>query len=468
MLTEVNVPGSDDEMLIRLLKAYGANLPRMFMLQQYVDGNAIIPDSATPAQQAGYQHFVKRSRLHVVETIRDARTARQSVLGFRTAAEDDDMGDEAAWSIFVRNEMGMQNEDLFNWCADFGAAHMITAEVDGFARWSTLNDWTGFAIADPERRWLNEAGVKVGFDPVLGGDTAILFRQGYYRLAMKKSDESTIPMNGSSWEPGDDWEWVGGPVKTKTEKCLMQSYRTPDGFGIWEKHLDTIDRINEITLNALTIIVMQSFRQRAVKGDLPDVYPEDHPNAGEAVDYDKLFETGPAALWRLPTGSEIWESAAADVTPVYKARREELKTLCSLTRTPQDVFDSENQSALGTQVSREPLKFAVEGMNRRVDTLYRTNLGIAFEIEGDVTRADSTQIETIFGLVVPSTMAEKAEAAPKFKAGNAPQALIDEQVFEMTPMQRRRAEQDRSNEAFNSALAGTSARNTANTLSSGA
>lgn len=396
MLTETDVVDSDDYFLKQCLTAYGANLPRMFELQKYVDGDALIPDNTTAAQREGYMRLMQRSRLHVVETIRDARTERQTVVGFRTAADDDDMGDDAAWSIFVRNEMSVQLENLTNWSADFGCANVIIEDVEGLAGWTVYNGWDTYGLPDPKKPWLNQAGIRVAYSAEAGGDVAFLYRPGYLRVAVHKTDTSSIPMDGTEWIPNDEWEWVGAPIKQKSEKCLIQSYRTTDGKGIWEKHRDTIDRINEITLNALTLIVMQSFRQRAVKGDLPDVYPADHPLAGESVNYDEIFATGPAALWKLPKDAEVWESAAVDVTPIYKARKEELMTLSSLTRTPQDIFDNTNQSALGAQIGREPLKYAVQKMNQRLDTFFRVILGIGFEIEGDATRAESAGIETIF------------------------------------------------------------------------
>jgi hypothetical protein len=200
---------------------------------------------------------------------------------------------------------------------------------------------------------------------------------------------------------------------------------------------------------------MQAFRQRGVKGDLPTVYPEGHPNAGQKIDYDDLFKAGPAALWLIPSGAEIWESQFTDVTPIYNARKEEVKTLSSLTRTPQDMFDgeSQNQSALGAQRSSEPLYYAVKAMNEQSEIALAQAQAIDFASQGDTVRADASQIEVMWQKIIPATMAEQAEAAPKFKAGGATQRYIDTEVFEMTPKEQKRAASDRVDDAFNAALA---------------
>ena len=42
---------------------------------------------------------------------------------------------------------------------------------------------------------------------------------------------------------GNGWEWREAPVPTGVPDSLLQQSRTVDGFGVYEKHLDTIDRI---------------------------------------------------------------------------------------------------------------------------------------------------------------------------------------------------------------------------------
>ena len=463
MLHEASVPGSDDWWLVRLCNRLGEGLPRLGKLRSYRDGDALLPDAPLGADTRSILQFMKRSRLHVVETIRDSHTDRQGVIGFRTAAAGDEIGDQAAWSVWRGNRMGTQQRSFFNDTADFGRSYIAVApNPDGIPVWGVKNEWTTITEQDELRPWLTRAGISVGYDYIAGVETVILYRAGegggesYWRVAIRRTSIPTLPTDGSPWSSGNDWEWASPPQYTGNgiQDALLVQNRTPDGFGLWEKHLDTVDRINEITLNALTLIVMQSYRQRAISGDLPEYYPEGHPQAGEPVNYEEMFKAGPAALWMLPDGAKMWESGATDVRPIYDARREEVKTLSSITRTPQDIFDgqSNNQSALGAQVSREPLYFSVNGMNGQAAEAFAQAQALSFALTGDSVRADSSQVETIFQKIVPPTLAEQAEAAPKFKAGGASQRFIDAEVFAMTPQEQRRVAAERADDAFEAAL----------------
>lgn len=459
MLNETGIPGSDDWWLVRLCNQLGDGLPRMARLRSYRDGDALLPDNAWDlGTRESYRRFLKRARLHIVETVRDARTDRQGVVGFRTGADGDELGDIEAWKHWVRNRMGVQSRQFFNDTADYGRAYMLTIPSPAGPVWNVRNEWTTIAEMDGLRPWLVQAGITIGFDAVAGAEIVTLFRPGYYRMAWRRTTMPTLPQDGTPWASGPDWTWVGDPIRTPwTQDALLVRSTTTDAFGVYEKHLDSVDRINEITVNAISLIVMQSFRQRGVKGDLPTHYPEGHPLAGQEIDYDEMFKAGPAALWMLPNNAEIWESAVSDVTPIYNARKEEVKTLSSLTRTPQDIFDgeSQNQSALGAQTSREPLYYAVKAMNDQAEVSLAQMQALDFASQGDTVRADASQIEVMWQKIIPATMAEQAEAAPKFKAGGATQRYIDTEVFEMTPQEQRRASTERVDEAFEAALAGT-------------
>lgn len=458
MLDLTSVSGTDDWWLARLCDKLGAGLPRMKRLTSYRDGDALLPENQwEAATRASYRRFLERSRLHVVETIRDARTDRQHVLGFRTGAANDENGDAVAWKQWKRNRMNLQIRSFFNDTGDYGRSYLLTTKTPTGPVWGIRNEWNTITEQNGLRPWLTDAGVTIGYDPAAEVETAILLRPGYYRIAGRRTSFPTLPNDGTEWSGGADWTWLTDRIITpETPDALIHQNRTIDGFGIYEKHLDTVDRVNEITLNGLTLIVMQSFRQRGVKGGLPEFYPEGHPQAGQEIDYDELFQAGPAALWMLPLNADIWESTPVDVTPIYTARREELKTLMSTTRTPQDLFDGEsnNQSAKGADISREPLVFAVKSMNEQAEVPITETMAQTFALMGDTARANLDDLEIIWGKPQPTPLAEKAEASAKAKAGGATQAYIDEEIFEMSPAQRRKAEQDRIDEAFTAAIAG--------------
>lgn len=459
MLLETSVPGSDDWWLMRLAHSLGDGLPRMGKITSYRDGNALLPENAWDVgTRESYMRFMKRSRLHVVETIRDARTNRQRVIGFRTGAEGDESGDLAAWKHWTRNRMKVQSRQFFNDTADFGSAYLLTMDAPEGPLWNVRNGWTTVTEPNGLRPWLTEAGITIGFDSIAQAEVIILHRPGYFRVAYRPTRVPTLPQDGQVWHPGTGWEWASGRIRTASADSLLQQNKTVDGFGVYEKHLDSVDRINEITLITLTLLVMQAFRQRGVKGNLPQYYPEGHPQAGEEINYDELFKAGPAALWLLPLGADVWESNPVDITPIYSYRRDELKTLMSATHTPQDIFDGEsgNQSAMGSQISREPLIHAVQAMNDQAEVAIGQAMAQAFEMVGDQVRADVTEIEVMFGKISPATLAEKAEAVAKM-GGKPGQRYVNAEVLEMTPAQQRQDEQDRTTEMFQAAIAAAGA-----------
>src|SRR5690606_10460198 len=111
---------SDDWWLVRLCNKLGEGLPRMGKLRSYRDGDALLPDNAWDAgSRESYRRFLRRARLHIVETLRDARTDRQGVVGFRTGAAGDELGDQVAWDNWTRNRMGIQSRQFFNDTADY-------------------------------------------------------------------------------------------------------------------------------------------------------------------------------------------------------------------------------------------------------------------------------------------------------------------------------------------------------------
>lgn len=467
MLELTSVTGSDDWWLMRLATELGEGLPRLGNLRKYRDGDAMLPVQAHERTRQSYIAFARRQRLHVVETIRDARTNRQRVVGFRTAAAGDELGDRLAWRMWRRSNMVVASREFFNDVADYGSAFLTVtgSPTPGTGRFANTfaepgivpsNGWTTATSQLTTRPWLSEAAITVGYDPVLQVETILLQRPGYIRTAFRRARVASLPSDGTLWYPGSGWEWASDPILLNyTADTPIVRLDGTDGMGVWEKHIDTVDRINEITFNMVTSIVMQAYRQRALKGNLPEFYPPEHPQAGERVNYDELFKSGPDALWLLPVDADLWESAVTDVTPVLNARKEELKNLFAFSSTPHYALsqDSANQAAAGAALSREMLVFAVEAMNDRTEAALAQAIGLGFQAKRDPERSDPADIEVIWGDIERASIAEKGAAAKDAKQGGATQRWIDENVFGMTPAEQAQAKLDRTEEAFAAAVA---------------
>lgn len=466
MLENTSVAGSDDWWLMRLGRELGEGLPRLGKLRRYRDGDAMVPEQSHERTRESYISFMRRQRLHTVETLRDARTTRQRVVGFRTAAAGDEQGDALAWEMWRRSNMIVGSREFLNDVADYGSAFLTvtgsqtagTGSYAGqYAEPSIIpsNGWTTASAQLGTRPWLSEAAIQIGYDPVLGVETIILSRPGYTRTAFRRTPVPTLPSDGTPWYPDASWQWASDPIPLGfTADSNVVRLDGIDRMGIWEKHLDTVDRINEITLNMITLIVMQAYRQRALIGNLPEYYPEEHPQRGQRINYDDLFKSGPDALWLLPLDAKMWESAVTDITPISNARKEELKNLAAFSATPHYVLspDNANQAAAGAALAREMLVFAVEAMNDRSATTFSESLALGFQAKRDPVRADASGIDTMWAELERASIAEKGAAAKDAKQGGATQRWIDEKVFGMTPAEQAQARLDRTEEAFRAAL----------------
>ncbi len=166
-------------------------------------------------------------------------------------------------------------------------------------------------------------------------DEAGNIKRVYSKLATRESERTVtdpdddeavaqLAIEGKAWEPGNTWEWAQGDetydYALACESLPVVKLPTPDGMGMFEPFLDTLRRIDRQIFDRLCITMMQAFRQRAIKGDINLEYgPEDIEviqglkDEGDPIDLSERFAMGPAALWNLPDGVDIWESQTTDL-----------------------------------------------------------------------------------------------------------------------------------------------------------
>ena len=456
MLEETSVPGTDDWWLAELATEFGLDLPRVYRLKAYSDGTNALPDEADASMREAYRRFIHMSRLNMAELIVSARTNRMKPLGFRTAAPGDVTGDTAAWAMWKRNGLRVGVRDLFTDAGTFGSAFLTT---------------TGPSMPSPDARplivpsnptatttrqyalqpWLSEAALQVGYDPINGAEVLTLFRPGYMRQAVRDARKPSIPSNGKRWSMGRGWGWASDPIPLGyTDEVPVFRLSGPGGKGMFEKHLDSLDRITNEIRERLTINAMQAFRQRALSGNLPDVYPEGHPQAGQKIDYDEIFRAGPAALWRLPAEAEIWESTITDTGSILNGSKDDIKNLAAASSTALYMLspDAAGGSAEGASLAREALTFSTEEWIDRAEVPITLALGTGFKAQADETRADVGGIEIIWAPVDRSSILERSAAAASAKAGGLSQQMINEKIFQLTPAELLQEQQYKQDEAF--------------------
>lgn len=442
-LNEVDVPGSDDWWLVRLAEKLGNNFPRLALLDSYRDGSFVVPITSDPAVRDAYKKFAERARLTFGETIVSQTSGRLHPRGFRTAAEDDKNGDVNASRLWRGSHLGVQVRDMFDDRGTYGEAFgVVGLDEFGEVYAKFTNPWTTAVEMNALRPWVVDAALIVAWDPILLRDTMVLLRPGVpsatMRVAFREGEQSSINTDGTVWTPGTEWEWAGAAQALGfTERVPVVPFRNPRGVGEFENHLDSISRVTEDILQRLTITAMQAFRQRAViPGDapLPEFYPEGHPQAGQAIDYNELYKGGPAALWFMPPGAEMWESAATDLQGLLSSEKQDLEHLAAVTATPlYSLSPDANQSAEGAKLARETIRTKVRDRQARDSVSLAEMMSLMFEAAGDVTRSERTQIETIWGPMELVTKADVAESARAAKQAGQSQRFIGEHIYELTP-----------------------------------
>lgn len=458
MLTEAQVPGTDDWYLTQLGNQMGENFARIAMLDSYVDGSFVVPDNSDPATREAYMRFANRARLTFANTIVDQKVGRQNLRGFRTAAEDDINGDREAARIMRLNHFQAQFKDLQRAKYKHGEAYMVVGlDPEGEPYFRMYDQWDVGVMKDPLRPWLVDAALMIARDDVLELDILILMRDGYMRTAVKEAKESTIPRDGTTWTPGTEWEWVASSPFGFTERMPVIPFSNADSVGEFERHIDSLDRITEDILERLTITAMQAFRQRAMEtgeSGLPEYYPEDHPEfPGERIDYDKIYRAGPAALWLLPKGAKVWESTPIDMANLTTSEKKDLEHLAGITATPLYAFSPDvNGSAEGAMLQRETIRTRILESRTRDEESLAQFMSIAFEAYRDASRADPAEIYTMWGQIEYVSKAGVSEAARAARQAGKSQRFIDEFIYELTPEEMELEAQNLRDEQFQASM----------------
>lgn len=456
MLDQTTTPGTDDWWLVQLAEQLGGGFGRLHKLRRYATGDAPLPDDSPRQMRRAYARFVRRSRLNMADLIVSARVNRMKPLGFRTAAPDDDFGDKQAWNTWKRSHMRVGFRDMIRTLGNYGTAYVTTVGESAAGAADPLlipsDGWTTTTAQDPLRPWETEYALVAGHDPIERLETLTLLGPGWIRIAVRPAKQTSIPNTGAAWAMGRNWQWASERVPLGwTNRNPVVKYEAPDGMGLFEKHLDAIDRINGEILNRLTITAMQAFRQRGIKGNLPEFYPGDHPTmAGQRINYDDIYQAGPAALWLLPAGAEVWESQPTDIRPLLEGIKDDIKQLSAASSTALYILspDVAQGSAASASLSREALTFNVNELQDRVDERLATSLSLSFEAQRDAVRAEVGEISTIWSAIDGSSITERSAAAQQAKAGGMTQSFIDEKVFGYSPEEMEKAATDRQSESL--------------------
>lgn len=404
--------------------------PGLDLLHDYFRGDPPLTD-VHQAWKEQVRQFVRMGRLNVAGLLVSSTRNRMGLRDFRTAAADDEQGDEKARDIMRANGLKIVSRDVHDFMLSLGDSYTITQPP---AKGTT----TSIITAEDPRQVITDddpltgrprRGLKVFRDEWDSEDHAYLYLpDGGIRLARRKGRTSIVnspfrfDAKGWSWDDEMDQSTPGGLFP-------IVHFQNQHGVGEFEEHLDSLDRINDKIFNEWWTSKIQAFRQRAVKN-----LPETDEVTGEEIDYDGMFTASPDEMWQVPADVEFWESTPVDLGPIVLSIQKDLERLAAVTSQPLHTItpDAANGSAEGASLMREEHLYKIEDRIDRVDPRWSETMALAFAFQGDDSRADRTKIEAIWGPIERFSLGQKADAASKLD-GKLPGEAIWTDVLQYAP-----------------------------------
>lgn len=431
-----------DEWLPVLTKRLDARYPRVVRLRNYANGRADLPEMG-PNLRASWVAFQRKARTDYGGLGKGSLSDRIRQNGILVGDDADSPESVQARRIWRDNRMSLQLADMVDDYLTTGVGYLVTG-VDrfGLAVISREAPEQFYAATDPLRPWKARAALKVWRDLDAGRDYALVWvpgaRQRYSRATM--NDNQPIRTNY-----GDTWV-LDGDVETYEGDVPVVVAERQSGEGLLERHLDVIDRINLGKLNRLVVVAMQAFRQRALKAQAGTAGLPEKDEDGNPIDYTKVFEPAPGALWELPEGIDVWESQATDIIPLLEGEKADARDFAAVTHTPISVFipDGANQSAEGAANATAGQVAQAEKEIERLKPALAVALVYALRIEG-VDLGDDT-VEVSFRPPAYVSVSEKYAAAAQAKASGEPWKSIARNILGYSPEQIAQAELDRAEE----------------------
>lgn len=413
----------------------------------WYDGNpppAYGPDNMKPV----YRKFLRMARANWADLIVEAVRERMEVVGFKTGAEGDDLGDTVAWNMWQANQMDADNSLLLRAMLSMGDAYAIVGDVDSQTGVPTItaeDPRQVIAATDPVRRRRSIAALKIYQDEWTGQNHAYLYLPGSVLKAERDSFFHDSMMSVEGWEftrAQDLPPALAGTVPV-TRFRNRGDLTTGCGKSEFAHVTDDFHRINTMILQRVTVAIMQAFRQRAVQG-----VPTDGSDAD--FDWDDALRSDPGALWKLPEGVSLWESGGVDLTPILESVKADIRDVAARTRTPMFYLfpDAANGSAEGASLQREGLIFKTRDRLTQTAEPLEQVMSHAFLFAGDTERAARPDMEIIWAPPERFTLAERYDAASKASAAGVPWSTVMSEVLQFSPQQVARMSTERSVDAL--------------------
>lgn len=357
-----------------------------------------------------FREVTRLGRLNVAALVVEAKANRMPLRDFRTAAANDELGDQEARKLMRANKLKLVAREVHEGMLSLGDSYVMVTPPDDrrLLPLITAEDAREVITAEDPATGETLAGLRVYRDEWNAADWAHLFLRAGDRVdhyvAVKPGASS---MTSTAFRMSRSWEWRIEAESVPAGRMPIVRFKNRRGVGEFEHHLDTLDRINDQILDKMVIAKVQAFRQRAIKG-LPET-----DELGREIDYSDAFEAAPGSMWQVPADVEFWESQLVDMNPIRQAIKDDLEHLAAVTSTPLHTItpDAASGSAEGASLMREEHVYAVENRRDYAEPSWAEVMSVAFAFMGDSKRADVAQIEPIWGPIERYSLTERSSAA---------------------------------------------------------
>lgn len=413
-----------------LLAALSDRLPEVKLSRAYVNGNAPLPEMGSNLRES-WVAFQRKARTNLGGRTCESLAGRIIPLGVRVGDNTGPAAD-AARRYFRDNRLGLVFADAIWDSLATGWGYVLTQDVDGRPVPTRERPEQMITIPDPLQPWRSLAAVKAWRDKNKGIDYATVWVPGVeqrFSRGAKSEYGSYKRLNADGWETlGDAVEYDGGvPVH------VLENVH---GLAEVTGHRDIIDRINLGKLQRLVTVAMQAYKQRVVEG-LPE------PDEEDPVDYGRVFDPAPGAIWDLPEGAKLTELAdgANGINAMLKGEEADIREYCGVTGTPMSNFlsDAQNQSAEGAMNAKEA---EIAKAEKRIE-LFRPSLEGSILDGLRVLGVDSGEtVELEFAPTAFVSFGERAQAANLAKTAGMPTRWIARNIWGQSADQVREIETD--------------------------
>lgn len=425
--------------------------------QAYIEG-APLGNEFEPGDDKefnGMEQLRDMSRNNYARLVVSAVTNKCGIDGFRTAAANDEYGDDVVATLFDRDDMGYQIQDAIEMACSFRRSYLLVDPITKRQRVVPSNnasvlmdasDEPAAAIVLRRDRVLDREILQV-FVRTIHEDTGLAEGPPRMFLATRDyedrgifasrgivltSSDSEVPLDK---RVDNDWTWWKEVPLKGVSRIPLTVLKNKDGKTEFEDSSDVVNRLNHMIFQRVIIATMQAFRQRAITGNFPKV-----DDKGREIDYTSMFEAGPAHMWQLPEGAEIWESSPTEYNGLLEAVKADERALGAQTSTPMNYFsDSVNNSAEGAATQKESYYDRVDDRRRRFGSRLRRHVSILMEINEEAERAKIEDLEIIWKPIETLTLSERSAAFASLKGQGLSLKTALREGMKMTPREIQRA-----------------------------